>query len=180
MSTKTSFFGLALGVLALIAAPKAEATMAGAPDTVGACTIQADLRIDSLHIVIGGSRGFGYGNIVCNNVNGTQDVIPVIVRTQGYGVGIGGSSVRAAMLSAGIGVVNSGYDLLGRYAMAKGSAHFFAIGADIGLSITADGNGFSIPLNFQVKAGPGLEVSVDLFGSMTVELDRARRPYRRW
>lgn len=171
--------GLALaGILAaMTAAPAAQATVAGGPTgSVGHCSIQANLVIQSLHLGIGGSRGIGRGDIICNYVDGSREIIPVVIKTKGAGVGLGLSKTEAFLFSTGIGVASSGYTLLGKYATVKGSAQAVIIGAEVGLSLTAKRGGFSIPLDLKVKGGPGLEVAADL-GQMKIELDRSRLAY---
>jgi hypothetical protein len=162
MKLTLSILTLALGVT--FGAAKAEAS-------VGYCSIQANIQIDSAHILVGGSRGYGKGEILCTELNGFQYNIPVIVRTKSFGIGLGASSTQALLSSAGIGVMESGYDLLGKYAMVKGSAQVINLGADVGVSLTANRNGFSLPLDLKMKAGPGLELAVNI-GSMTIEYDR--------
>lgn len=172
MKMRMKHLAIAAGLLALTSV--ASATVVGNRDgDVGACAIQANLRIQSLHLVLGGSYGVGRGDIVCSYVDGHREMIPVIVRTSGVGIGAGVSSTEAVLFSAGIGVLRSGHSLLGSYAMAKASAQAVVIGADVGLSFTAKRSGLSIPIDLKLKAGPGLELAADI-GKMTIELDRSR------
>jgi hypothetical protein len=140
----------------------------------GYCTLQSQLVIKSAHIILGGSSGYGKGDIICTGIDGGY-TIPVVVRTKSFGVGLGASQAIAQMSSAGAGVFMDGTAMLGDYAMAKGSAQVISLGGEVGVSLTASRRGFSLPLELKMKSGNGLELAVNI-GSMSIteDLTRAR------
>ena len=107
----------------------------------GACTLQAKLQVKSLFIVFGTTEGRGRGTIECSYADGFEESIPVRVKVEGFGIGLGGSDVSGRR-----GATNSGG---------------FAAG------LTANRDGLSIPLMAYAAEQEGAEVAA-AFGKLVI------------
>lgn len=157
------------GVGALLSMASAAQAQVAVNSSVGFCAIAAQLTVQSLHVGIGGSTGEGMGRITCDYKDGREEVIPVHISTFGLGIGAGLSETRAMMIATGIGVNDGPQALLGTYLSSKADVQIFPVGGEIGVAVTANRDGFSLPLTLQGKKGMGLEAAADLLGTIVIE-----------
>jgi hypothetical protein len=173
-------FAIIAALMTALLGSSAHAQLAARGDSsVGWCAIQARLTVKSFSLIIDKSRGDGYGRIVCEYADGSEEILPIRVKTKGMGVGVNFPKVyqetTAKMMASGFGVAGGGAQaLIGTYVMGQGGAHIANVGGDLGINMTANRHGFSIPLTLQTAnarrneeaVGFGLDV-----GYMQISID---------
>ena len=133
----------------------------------GACTLQAKLQVKSLFIVFGTTEGRGRGTIECSYADGFEESIPVRVKVEGFGIGLGGSDVSVRLGATNIGVYNDGRALLGEYGLVKAGAQIGPAGGGFAAGLTANRDGLSIPLMAYAAEQEGAEVAA-AFGKLVI------------
>jgi hypothetical protein len=132
-------------------------------EVLGWCHITGKLDFHSVGFIIGGTEGKGHGHIKCEYYDGSQENIAVAISTNTVGIMMGEAKGTMSLFASGIGVAARGArTLLGKYGTVKGSVQVIRLGADAGLSITLDRDGFSIPLTLQGRKGMGLEAGLEV------------------
>lgn len=91
-----NFFFATANTLIFMFQPSADAQMRQKAEIsdAGWCAIQAQMTIKSVYKSIDKSRGDGFGRIVCKYIDGTEEILPVRLKTKGIGIG-GGSGSKA-------------------------------------------------------------------------------------
>ena len=146
----------------------------------GTCGMAADLEVNSIGLVIGVTSGQGTGLIRCVYLDGDVEEIPVHVTVSGGGIMAGAKSVKMGMLSTGIGIGGGGaMALTGRYTLLNASAHGLILGGGGGAGLELRRDQLSIPVEFQLQFGPGLELAPLQVLTYDIVPARVYRPFRR-
>lgn len=139
----------------------------------GYCAIQARLTINSGALGIALSQGQGFGRIVCDYRDRTQEIMPILIETSAIGVGVQLPEIMTGQLFApGFGVTDVGaVGLLGTYGVIRATAGVGYANGEIGLGLTINETGFSIPAILQLDAGFHFLTATLNLGEMTIRFD---------
>lgn len=155
-----------LAVFSAASIASAQVAVPEANEPIGWCSIQSRMVIDSLDLIINVTRGRGYGRIICEYADGSEEILPIRLSTRGVGLGLKlpiEQMVSAKMYSSGFGITFRGAQgLLGTYAMTRVGGQLAELNGDIGLNASITADGFSIPMTIQVKRGFGIGLAANI------------------
>lgn len=128
------------------------------------CAMTFEAKGGGFHLLVGKFELTGPGRIVCSDIAGNTEEIPVIVKLGGsplalkFAVG----KMKVAGLATGIGIAGSPENLLGGYVVVGVQG---ALGAGAGAQLALHAAERAITLNAAVQAvaGLGVNVGVDYF-----------------
>lgn len=129
------------------------------------CQIKGKMSGHSLGFGLSGSQLEGQGVISCVSLNGVATEVPVKMKIEGIGLGIGYTEYgEVEVATANIGLASSPEALSGSFAMGP-SAGFTLIeaGLDVGIAVRLNqAGGLSFELALLGKQGQGLEAKLQL------------------
>lgn len=140
---------------------------------LGYCAIQARLTMNSGALGIAVLQGQGFGRVVCKYRDGSDEIMPILVETSAVGVGIQLPETMSGKLFApGFGVTDAGaVGLLGTYGVIRATGGIGYANGEIGLGLTINETGVSIPAIMQLDTGFHFLTATLNFGQMTIRFD---------
>lgn len=170
---KKSLFLAALAVLFAGHSASAQLVVPAGTRPVGYCAIQARLTISSGALGIAVSSGQGFGRVVCDYRDGTQEIMPILIETSAIGVGVQlPETVSAKLFAPGFGVTDAGaVGLLGTYGVIRATGGVGYANGEIGLGLTVNETGVTIPAILQLDAAFHFLAATLNVGEMTLHFD---------
>jgi len=140
---------------------------------LGYCAIQARLTMHSGALGIAVLQGQGFGRVVCKYRDGSDEIMPILIETSAVGVGIQLPETMSGKLFApGFGVTDAGaVGLLGTYGVIRATGGIGYANGEIGLGLTINETGVSIPAIMQLDTGFHFLTATLNFGQMTIRFD---------
>lgn len=128
------------------------------------CTLTFKAKGGGFHLLIGKFQLTGPGRIVCADVAGNVEEIPVIVKMGGAPVALklAVGRMKVAGIATGIGIAGSPEALLGDYVVAGVQGAFIG-GAGAQLALHAADRAVTLNAAVQAVAGLGVNVGIDTF-----------------
>lgn len=130
------------------------------------CYLDAQVSGKSFHILVGGMKLQGYGEIICYDNQSDEWVTEKMVQIEGKSVGFGAGISKfkdARLFSGGPGLIEGPATLLGDYIFVKTGVQAGPVGVDGGVSVLFKAQrdkGVAIPFALNLKKGKGLELSL--------------------
>lgn len=129
------------------------------------CQIKGKMTGHSLGFGISGSKLEGTGVISCISLNGVTTEVPVKMKIEGIGLGIGYTEFgEVEVATANIGLAASPESLSGSFAMGPSAGvTLIEAGLDVGIAVRLNqAGGLSFELALLGKQGQGLEAKLQL------------------
>jgi hypothetical protein len=152
--------------LALVFSAQTAQAQVEAPSKIEAplwnCSLTFDVAGGGLRLFVGHFKLEGPGEIVCADIVGNTEVLPVYVTIGAapvaFSFGIG--HMRVAGLATGIGIAGQPSDLLGNYVVGSVRGAL-VVGAGADMALHASERSLTLNAAVQVVAGAGLNVGFD-------------------